>query len=1479
MKVKVLELIDKIKDVYVKLPAIMIAAYNREVETKEEYNGRQLLEFLQNADDAFSDEVLISIDTEKNILTIANRGEKCIPFKYKGIRSLMISNLSSKIAKESIGNKGLGFRSVITWSDKITINSNGLNIIFSKEVAETTYDDLFDRDMQLKIIEDEKLTKNLKPIPLLAIPEISDHSTGEWITSIAIEYNCDYENEILPQIDELKNEILLFLNSIEKLVVKVNGEVYKEITKEPLVKKWKVFQASEILPIEFRDETEEEGEEEKYNLKIALQDNLENDIKELYSYFPTKIEVNFPFIIHGTFELNSSRNEINNSPRNRFLLEELVKLIVQTAKEITSEEVSYKALEMLLYSSKNNILKELGFYEAIDNAIEELEVFPCLDGRYRKKSDIVAIDALSTFVKKTGNEALFQNLLIPKSTDINLDIYELSGSIDDDKLNDLSKVIDSIDDRVDFIYMIHETFQHGDKLVFLIDENETLISLEDDVYTPSKLTLVIPDFVNIKFIHNELYKKLILKFGITSSDHKSRELQGKLKDITNIQEYAFVPVLRKIISSTRKKLELENIDKSSIITKMVQSLYKNYVQLDKFEIPTDLTLPLLSKNLSVVEAKNLYLSKSYPSGKLTEFLFDEIFTPDDFLAPISTYDLQEEEPEDLEEFFLRLGVNQYTKYQYKTYDTKYTTFVFKHIKKPLNYRDSSLYVRSIVKFEEIIENLSYEKIILWFKADEKIYTQLDNANNTDSFRYAKDRERNGHYYHSINIKPSYILYQIFSSNVFKDYFVGNDSLSPLINSIKFDFTYDAFETYNISKPEIESILLKIGAVDKFEKLTIDAVRRILKELPIHSPEGKQSQTLYKLCIKHFERNNIALNDEEVMLFSTKEDEKRYFPLNEVYYNGNIKLPKKITNSKAILNYPRRQSTANVIGFFGINNLSSIVIEVTEEDVLHEITNDFNALFEQIKPFILVYRIQDIEVDKKVRDELTKLQNIHIKLCRSVKYEIDGKEFELDYSDYIKNGNEYLIKIDTSLTLDEMKHKFEFQESFADIIGLVFDIQETKIFRDILKEETGYIEQTIRNDIGYEALIRAREFLGVSDEYYSFWKTIYTLLGKEYKFSTTDNLLNLIQEDLSLETDINCIEYNHLDTYESYKHLQQLFAELNLSVEDFNKMDSAYYKIDLTTYYKQKLLSKFEKVRKIYKAYIWHQLQNAPSEDQKELTQRWNDYEQIKFTNISNDLNFSIENYFSECLLQQTNVSLAELENFEMVEFEKYYFEFVKDKDENLLNILWKSNDKNLSYFKVNHDELNRQYTLLESTTMDDEEQEDDTEDQEPESEEHDTTSPPAPSPAKPPVENGNPPGGGGGEPGEKIITGKKGEEIVYKDLKAKFPRVDWVSEYAKQAGVNADGRDGYGYDITYWDKDNQQYFVEVKSTKSKSDSSIISFHMSKNEYEVAIEKGKYYKIFYVTRIGKEKPKIRSFTFNKNTIRKDIENYIITTELT
>lgn len=110
-----------------------------EDDMKQEYSGRELYEMLQNADDAGSPEVEIVL-TEDDRVHIKNWGPR--PFTEGGLISIMRQSLSTKTGNEyknasvkPIGNKGLGFRSLLNWSDEITIHSNGVKCSFSKEIA------------------------------------------------------------------------------------------------------------------------------------------------------------------------------------------------------------------------------------------------------------------------------------------------------------------------------------------------------------------------------------------------------------------------------------------------------------------------------------------------------------------------------------------------------------------------------------------------------------------------------------------------------------------------------------------------------------------------------------------------------------------------------------------------------------------------------------------------------------------------------------------------------------------------------------------------------------------------------------------------------------------------------------------------------------------------------------------------------------------------------------------------------------------------------------------------------------------------------------------------------------------------------------------------------------------------------------------------------------------------------------------------
>jgi len=1435
LKKKIEEEIETRKEIYKKSPSDMISAYNREIETEKEYNGRQLLELLQNADDEQSDEVLIELDTKKNTLTISNCGDNCTPFSYKGIRSLMISNLSSKRSTRFIGNKGLGFRSIINWGKKITINSNGLDIIYSRDIVDNTFNELFDINEQAKIRKDEEISENINPIAFLSIPNIIENTQNDWTTSITIQYKNNYLQDIQKQIYELRDEIILFLNHIEKLVVKIDNDIQLNIKKETLLKKWKIYEKKGNLPKEFWNN---QNEEENFDLKIALQDNLDNDIKELFSYFPTKIDINFPFIIHGIFELNSSRNELNNSPKNRYILKQLVKLIVETAKDITKEEVSYKPLEMLSYKheNKHKILEELEFYKAIDNAIEELEIFPCLDGKYRKMSEVIYSNELSIFVKDTSNQNLFNNLLIPINDKISFNSYHLNTSIETKSLNDLSKNIKSIDERIELIYLFYTTFTHKHKLIFLIDENQELVNLNDEVYTPisKDYNFTIPSFVKIKFIHQELFDKLILKFKIVSTD-KARELQRKLKEITNIQSYEPAQVLQKIITSTNKELEKEDSNHSKIIKEMVQSLYKNYRLLDKTKIPSETRIQLLNKDNDLYDSKKLFLSKSYPSGELTELLFEDIIPDKAFLADISIYDFKSESLEDIEAFFIWLGVNKHTRFESITEDNHYINFVFTQIKKPTSYRDSSLQLKKIYGYKELIKTLSPEKIILWFILDEKIKIQLDNSLNTDLFKYSKDREYRGYHYHTIQEKASYILYQIISSGIFKNYLITTDKLSKLANENTIDFNSKLFKKFDIGEHDIKALLLKIGAVEKFEDLSIKRVKEILRDLPNKNPDGKQTQTIYKAIRNH----KAVLNDSNIKLCAKKDGELGYYNRDEVYYVNSRKLPKNILNDTAIINIPPR--LGNVIEFFGIKDVKDIKIDIKSHNRNEGLTKEFKEFFEKIKTYILVYRFENLKDESTKKSELSKLKDTEIFLCDDISYEKNSIESKLSNNDYLSEDKIFYIKIENKV-LNEIKRTLDFRETFADIIGAIFNISTIDNFDRIVSDEIEETEEIIKRNIGYEALQEAREYLNIADEFSSFWRVIYQLKKGTHSDKYIIDKLDDIKEELNVLSNIVYMDYKNLN---SYTVIIELFKELDISVEEFN--DKAYYKIDFREYHIKNLKNTFNDNLFKFKQLLHKKCEETST--QKEFLNRIGEYENYS-QEFENRLDINYQEIVKEFIKETFGFDLDD--EIESIDLESIYdtnkkkidFEEIEASNEYRSLLYFDSKiDEIKTYIKslipivsksiIENDSAKKIKEIV-SPTLSTPKQS------------HENSSQPSTKPHKVTSSQNK----------RNKEIGDNAEQEVYNSLVKEFKieNVEWVSK----------NDDTAGYDIKYKNEAGEWKYVEVKKYSNQM------FYLSKGEKEFAEENKDNYEIFLV---GDDIYKIDNIDFTDSSkLTLEVEKY-------
>lgn len=1346
----------------------------------------------------------------------------------------MLPNFSPKKGKKYIGNKGLGFRSIVNWSKQITIYSQNLKIDFSYEISK-------------KILYEKSDNKiDIPKIAFLSFPNIQEHSNVDWITSIEIHYKNEYFEDIKKQLLNIKDEILLFVNNINELIIDFDGKK----TKIERIKEddhiylndtlWKIFEYDKnktLLPEKYW----ENSEKEYFQLKIAIKENFDNKDNLLYSFFPTEISIDFPFIIHGTFELDSSRNNINISDKNSYILERLVEFIVDAAKELTRDNVSYKALEFLTHNNSNYRLSSLNFYRNIDSSIDDLEIFPCLDNKYRKKSDVVFIsNEFSNFIQTTKNFDFFPNMLKPTyNSNSNLTNYYIENSVDNNVIDELSRNINNIDDRVELIYLVSQYF---DNCIFelLIDEKDNkIIRKDEEVYTPitKDYDFDIPSFVKIKFINNELYTNLLKKLKI-SSNEKSRDLQRELKNIVNIQTYEPAQVLQKIITSTNKDLYTSN-NKIEIVKEMVLSLYKNYKVLDeKTKIPENTKIQLLSRSNTIENVKDLFLSKTYPSGILAEDLFEDIFEENQFLVDNSIFNFgKNEDIELIERFFLWLGINEISKLvptsDYKR--MRYCSSYFNFISGKPDYAHHMTLERAyeIYNLDKIIEKISLEKFIIWCIKDEHIQSSF-NTKELVTLRGSR-----GGYINQRYSTISFLYHTILSSDLLKDYLITNESLSPLINKKEISFEHDLFKKYKIKKADIESLILKIGAVDKIEDISIFRIRDILKNLEHKSPDGKQTQTIYKAIRNH----KYSLNDTSIKLCAKKNGELNYYEQDKVYYVNTTKLPKKIIDNIPIINVPPR--LGKVIEFFGIKDVKNIEISILEHQENTNLTKQFNDFFEQIKPFILVYRFDSLKDIQTKESELNKLKKSKIILCNKVVYKIDDEEYTLENNDYVKADEQYFIKIKNRL-FDDMRKTLDFRDTFADIIGSIFNISNIEKFERLISDELKETEEIIKRNLGFEAIHESREYLNIADEFSTFWRTVYKLKDKLYQ----NKSIGVIVEDLDISVNITDLDYKNITSNNSCNIIKSLFAELDITIDKFNSL-TTYYKLDFKKFHQENLencfytnFNDFEKI--LYKWCI-------DNSKEKEFIDLIGKYENKNKSNVENQLVMDYECIVNDFIKEEYEFTLKDMKTD--IDFKKIHKQNESKLDS---EIILSNQEKSLLYFQKGFEDLKKILKTNENEQLTNEIPNN-----------YDDTIPANVSkasfstPLQPKVSrnentsyrNYNPK-----TDKEKKQIGNKAEQCVYNWLVKKYgqSKVKWL---AKESDTGH-------YDIRYEKKPNKWVYVEVKAYSNDM------FYLSKDEKNFAEENKGKYEIFFVEMSNDKKCENAKIYFEENIDFSDTSIFIL-----
>ena len=279
-------------------PILLSDLANLEKYISESYSERSLIELIQNADDANSTKFYISIISSDAVL-VANNGDY---FNEADVTALCRSGSSTKKRKSNtIGYRGIGFKSVVNYTNNVHIYSGDLKFSFSKELT-------------------RKDLPEVDNVPLVRIPH--DFAGDKYIDEIKKVIDQGYTtvfifetklNSLIDEINSFDESCLLFLRNLEFFKSKTNK--ITEINAKRLKS-----ETAEIITISSSNATNnwliltDDTNDEKVNIAFLLTNNivqkLDKEESVIHSFMPTKNSFCIPCKVNGDFSTDPSRTKI-----------------------------------------------------------------------------------------------------------------------------------------------------------------------------------------------------------------------------------------------------------------------------------------------------------------------------------------------------------------------------------------------------------------------------------------------------------------------------------------------------------------------------------------------------------------------------------------------------------------------------------------------------------------------------------------------------------------------------------------------------------------------------------------------------------------------------------------------------------------------------------------------------------------------------------------------------------------------------------------------------------------------------------------------------------------------------------------------------------------------------------------------------------------------------------------------------------------
>jgi hypothetical protein len=322
----------------------------------ESYNNRSFIELLQNADDAKASK--FKILRKSDLLFVANNGRN---FNQSDLESLCRSASSNKLRGETIGYRGIGFKSVVGFAKEIHLFSGEIEVTFSKEL---TKKEVCHADRVPLIRIPHKISESERMRFSHVINELisEGHTTIFIFTGISVD-------EIESEFKSFKYKSLLFLNNIVKTEITLNNTEITEVMKNQISDsqiKSTLKSNNEVTNWLISKENQAAIAFSIVNNKIV---KIPKEESLVHAFLPTEDINGCGILINGNFSTDPSRRHLIFDSETKETIKQSSLQIVKLIKECVNHEgidstgilnalVPYSDPRMLQFA-KNSFLKYL----------------------------------------------------------------------------------------------------------------------------------------------------------------------------------------------------------------------------------------------------------------------------------------------------------------------------------------------------------------------------------------------------------------------------------------------------------------------------------------------------------------------------------------------------------------------------------------------------------------------------------------------------------------------------------------------------------------------------------------------------------------------------------------------------------------------------------------------------------------------------------------------------------------------------------------------------------------------------------------------------------------------------------------------------------------------------------------------------------------------------------------------------------------